>query len=152
MYSQTGHRWKYYKAHALRIVDKERSRQSEYVIRIAYCFSTGTMFTRTLLNVTLYVHCVSVFLWRFGATSSYSFPNNFLPFLCPVFYNTTKGIHFGIQLCPHPEVRLHLVDLLQIARVTITGSELNGLRSDFIFSNNTGPKNLRILTAHQTSI
>jgi hypothetical protein len=145
LHSQTRHRWKYNTAHALCIMDKECCRQSEYVMCIAYRFSSATMFTKTLFNVMLYLHCPSLFPWRVCATSSYSFPSNFLRFLCPVFYNTTEGIHFGIRLCPHPEVQLHLVDLLQIAPVKITGSELIGLRSHFIFSENTGPMTSHIL-------
>ena len=44
---QTGHRWQGYR-HTLRICN-------------TYCFATATMVTRTRLNVTLYVHCLSCF-------------------------------------------------------------------------------------------
>jgi hypothetical protein len=40
-------------------IPKTTNTHSEYVILIA--FSTATMITRTLLSVTLYVHCLSRF-------------------------------------------------------------------------------------------
>jgi hypothetical protein len=58
LYSQTDHRWKYKTAQAHCKPDNYGYR---HTLRICntYCFSTATMVTRTGLNVTLYVHCLS---------------------------------------------------------------------------------------------
>ena len=44
-------------------------------------------------RITLYVHCLSLFMWPLSVTNSLSFPSNFLRFVCPVFCYTSKGIH-----------------------------------------------------------
>ena len=53
-YSQTGHRWQYSRLHAGTLRVKTTCR-----ICNNYCFSTKTTVTRTCLNVTLYVHCLT---------------------------------------------------------------------------------------------
>jgi hypothetical protein len=57
-YNQTGYRWQYNTAHTLCVLDNWGYR---HTLRICntYCFYTATMVTRTRLNITLYVHCLS---------------------------------------------------------------------------------------------
>jgi hypothetical protein len=59
-YSQTGYRLQYNTEHALCMLGNEGYR---HTLRIwnNYCFTTATMVTRTRLNVTLHVHCLSCY-------------------------------------------------------------------------------------------
>ena len=61
-YSQTDHGWQYGTAHAHCMLDNYGYR---HTLRICntYCFTTATMVKRTGLSVTLYIHCLSCFVW-----------------------------------------------------------------------------------------
>ena len=58
LWSRTRHRRQYDMAHALCILCNYRYK---HTLRICnpYCFPTAKMVMRTLLNVTLYLHCLS---------------------------------------------------------------------------------------------
>jgi len=58
--SRTGHRRQYNAAHALCIRSNQGCRHTLRICNI-YCFFTATMVTRTRLNVTLYVNCMSLY-------------------------------------------------------------------------------------------
>ena len=59
--SRTGHKWQYNTTHALCMLVTQGYK---YTLRICntYCFSTGTMFARIHLSVTLCVHRLSCFV------------------------------------------------------------------------------------------
>jgi hypothetical protein len=73
-HSQTGRRWQYNTAPPLSVLDNYGYR---YTLKIChtYRFCTVTMVTRTHLNVTLYVHSLSVYPFRMNLTTN----NHYFP-------------------------------------------------------------------------
>jgi len=64
-YSRTGHRWQYNAAHAFCML---HNWVYKHTLRVCntYRFSTAKMVTLTRLNVTLYVHYLSCYIYRGG--------------------------------------------------------------------------------------
>jgi hypothetical protein len=82
-YGHTGHRWQYNKPHVLCMLDIYGYRHT-FIVFYSYCFPTSTMVTRTRLNITLYVHCESCFMYSLQATHTRANKLNLLKPYCQV--------------------------------------------------------------------
>ena len=70
-------------AQVLRMLDKYGQRHT-FIIFNSYCFPTSTMVTRTRLNIMLYVHCESCFMYSLRETHTEAKKLNLLKPYCQV--------------------------------------------------------------------